>query len=72
MSRTCQSIGVCQHRTPPCRGCEPIHFAPGVIQSPASRRQRRSLWRWLGRAVGLVAVVATVAFWAGLFAGRIG
>ncbi|MDO8769557.1 MAG: hypothetical protein Q7K57_12805 [Burkholderiaceae bacterium] len=75
MSRTCQSLGVCQHRTPPCRGCEPvqaqpIRFAPGVISSPASRRQRTSLARGMGRALGVMVLVATVAMWASILSGR--
>ena len=44
-------------------------FAPGVIQSPDRRRQRASLARWMGRALGVMLLVATVAFWAGLFRG---
>lgn len=78
MSRTCHELGVCQQRTPPCRGCEPIQapvlqkpirFAPGVIQCASRRRQRASLACWLGRALGVMLLVATVAFWAGLFRG---
>lgn len=46
-------------------------FAPGVIETPASRRQHASLARWMGRALGVMLLVATVAFWAGLFSGRV-
>ena len=80
MSRTCHELGVCQQRTPPCRGCEsiqvptpqkPIRFASGVIQSASRRRQHASLARWMGRALGVMLLVATIAFWAGLFSGSV-
>lgn len=80
MSRTCHELGVCQQRTPSCRGCEPIQapvqqktirFAPGVIQCPARTRQRASLARWMGRALGLMVIAGVVGLVAGLITGSL-
>lgn len=61
--RTCYELGVCQQRTPPCRGCEPLQMPvkPPATQKPAAPR---TAWAFqvsfegldLLAAVGLVAV----------------
>ncbi len=45
-------------------------FAPGTITRHQSR-QRRALAVWLGRVATLMAVVAALAFVAGLLAGAL-
>lgn len=58
--RTCDELGLCQVRTPRCRGCMPRPiFAPGVIEHHRKRHMRH-LARWAGRALGLLCVAAVV------------
>lgn len=63
--RTCDELGLCQGRTPPCAGCKPFcsPFAPGVVEGPfPNDRITRLLQRW---ALG-TAVLAGLALVAGL------
>jgi len=63
--RTCDELGVCQNKTPPCAGCRQHYFAPGVIEGGPKKRQARALMRWTLICMGLMATVAVVAFTAG-------
>lgn len=65
--RSCNELGLCQHRKPPCAGCTaaPLKLAPGVLQGyrppafgPAARHELRLL---LGVSVGLVVLVMLVS-----------
>lgn len=67
--RPCLELGVCQNRKPLCDDClnRPLqsvrhYFAPGVIEHSSKKRQVHALLRWTLRCVGLMAVVAVVAF----------
>lgn len=69
MSRTCHDLGVCQQRTPPCRGCEPF-TAPIKPAAPAAPPKPRTVWAFAVAfqawdLVGAVAVVALAYFAAG-------
>lgn len=46
-SRTCHDLGVCQQRTPPCRGCEPFNSlvnAPAKPVAPVQPAKPRTVW----------------------------
>ena len=67
--RTCNELGICQGRTPPCRGesCRPQHyFAPGVIDVGQARLQRMRMVR---RVCLRVAAVMTGVFFVLVFCG---
>jgi hypothetical protein len=61
-ARTCDELGVCQNKTPPCAGCTAHYFAPGVIEGGPKKRQARALVRWTLISMGLMATVAVVTF----------
>lgn len=45
--RTCHDLGVCQQRTPPCRGCEPFNAlidAPIKLPAPVEPTKPRTEW----------------------------
>ena len=76
--RTCNDLGVCQDRTPPCRGpsCAPQHyFAPGVVHGGAPKRRAharlRLAVRWALVCAGLMLATAVVAFVGGVAAGLV-
>lgn len=59
--RTCDHLGACQSRTPPCPGCLPRPaFAPGIIEHH-KRRHMLNLARWFGRALALLFLSAVLA-----------
>ncbi|MGS5088259.1 hypothetical protein ACVC7V_17390 [Hydrogenophaga sp. A37] len=82
--RSCDELGVCQHKRPRCEGCtvglqltsEGIRFAPGEIEhyrtpflgTPA---QRRELARWSKQAAALLVVVGLASLAVGVIAGRL-
>lgn len=41
--RTCHDLGICQQRTPPCRGCEPFN-APIKPVAPTQPQKPRTVW----------------------------
>lgn len=68
--RSCDQLGLCQHRKPPCPGCTwhdtsllakgAYHFAPGAIEGgPAkpSMLRRCGLAKWCKLAGGVLAAV---------------
>lgn len=70
-NRTCDELGLCQGRTPPCATCPAARdgfptptfpFAPGVIDSGPKPVRR---WRWsdAAGALGLVALAYFLAGW---------
>lgn len=80
--RSCDELGTCQGRTPPCAGCtpatattQPLNLAPGAVEgyrvgffgSPA---QRRELLRWLVPSLAFSAVCALAAVAAGVIVAR--
>ena len=64
--RTCHDLGVCQQRTPPCRGCEPFNAlidAPIKLPAPKTPAKPRTVWAFAISfdSWDLVAAVALVA-----------
>ena len=63
--RTCHELGVCQQRTPPCRGCEPFNASikPAAPVEPA---KPRTAWVFEvvfeKRDLILAAIVVAVAY----------
>ena len=46
--RSCDELGLCQHRTPACPGCghNRHSFAPGVIHGHTTTPNKK-VWRWV-------------------------
>lgn len=86
--RTCDELGLCQHRKPPCAGCtchdtsllskSVYHFAPGVIDGGPAKPSRLRRWglrngaRWVGVASLAAAVLASCAYNAGYLSVALG
>lgn len=77
-ARSCDELGVCQGRTPPCSldCCAPVlRLAPGVIEGHkvgwlGTPAQRRELMRWLKPSLAFTAVVGLCGLAVGVIAGR--
>ncbi len=72
--RSCDALGLCQSKTPPCSGCRPLMLAPGVLEAYrppflGSAQQRRELLRWARWCALLGATAAAVGLLAGLWSG---
>ncbi|MDF1485370.1 hypothetical protein PY257_09290 [Ramlibacter sp. H39-3-26] len=70
----CDSLGVCQARTPACSACQHdterlpangFFFAPGVIEGGDSARRRDTWARAILIAAALAALAAALGFAAG-------
>jgi hypothetical protein len=61
--RTCYELGVCQQRTPPCRGCVPLHTP---IKTPPQVQPKKPRTAWIFEIVfsykDLIFVSVVVAF----------
>lgn len=82
MSRSCEELGVCQGRTPPCTYADgktvacpnpvsELRLAPGAVEGfkvgfLGTPAQRRELVRWLGRVAAWGAVLVVAGFAAGV------
>lgn len=55
--RTCDQLGLCQHRKPACGGCA-WRLAPGTVEGPFKRKRSSWLarnWRYLLIVVAVLA-----------------
>jgi len=68
MTNTCDNLGVCQDRTPPCPGCLPRPaFAPGVIEHHrAPHPMRDALLRWLVVTAAVMALAWVAGYAVGV------
>ena len=87
MSRSCEELGVCQWRTPPCTYADGktvacpnttpvLRFAPGAIEAHkvgflGTPAQRRELGRFAKGAAWWLLVCASTGFGAGLVSGAL-
>ena len=78
--RSCADLGVCQDRTPPCEGCDTLHylptgmaypFAPGVIDTGEADAgsAEPTLLGDIKNLAFIAAVVGVLAFLGGVAAG---
>ena len=76
IGHTCDDLGACQSRTPPCSGCTALPrrhdlptptfpFAPGVIDG-YPKQPSPAVTRWLVRCVWFTIAVSVVCFATGL------
>lgn len=74
--RSCDELGMCQGRNPPCPGCTHttardtsalppggFWFAPGTIDRTPPRRER---WSWLEISMAAICVSGVIGFLAGV------
>lgn len=54
--RTCDQLGLCQHRTPACTGCA-WRLAPGTVEGPFKRKPT-----WLQRNATRLALLGIGVF----------
>ena len=83
-SRSCDDLGVCQHKAPRCEGCisslqltqDGIRFAPGALEAYrpgplGTPAQRRELLRWARQLLAWGAVMVACGLLAGVVTGRL-
>lgn len=76
--RSCEALGVCQDRKPPCAGCspKPLRLAPGVLEGHkvgllGSPAQQRELVRYLRQLLGWGAVLVVGGLLVGVMSGAL-